>query len=532
MAYKKIDFMTVRQLHKDGDFHLAKKGYLDILKSNPADIDVLHYLAILCTQQENFDEAISHFKKAIFYKPKDAALYLHLANVYKLKGAYLEAIELLEKMMKSFPDYTPIFNNLGSAHFAAGDLDKAIYNYRLAIAKMPDYIDSYYNLALAFNKKNAVKDAIENFKKVIQLAPKHIAAHFHLACIYMRQNELATALKEFLIVEAIQPFHFETQTNLATCYLKLANYNEAKIHYLKAFELDATDTQILYNLGFIFTQLGNLDIAIQYYQRAINIDPDLFFAHNNLGVAFLNKGFIEYALQHFRQALRIQPHNQSIAYIVESLAQNKLLNTAPADYIRSLFDAYADHYESHLLEALDYKIPQIFYNMMQPLIKNSRRDILDLGCGTGLCGVPFKPYANSLTGVDLSAKMLEQAQNKNIYTHLHLADLTDYLANKINQFDIILAGDVLVYIGDLAAFFMGITQALRPNGYVIFNTEISETQDYNMNQSGRFAHNRFYINNLAKQNLLTEISYLKCVTRLQNNEAVNGYVYIYYKKIL
>jgi predicted TPR repeat methyltransferase len=64
--------------------------------------------------------------------------------------------------------------------------------------------------------------------------------------------------------------------------------------------------------------------------------------------------------------LRLQPNNKALAYTVESLSKNQRLLLAPPDYIETLFDAYADHYETHLIDALDYQLPT---HMMQ-LLKN------------------------------------------------------------------------------------------------------------------------------------------------------------------
>ena len=40
---------------------------------------------------------------------------------------------------------------------------------------------------------------------------------------------------------------------------------------------------------------------------------------------------------------------------------------------------------------------------------------LDLGCGTGLTGIILREIAKHLTGVDIAAKMLAHAKEKEIY---------------------------------------------------------------------------------------------------------------------
>jgi predicted TPR repeat methyltransferase len=523
----KLDLAAIRQLHKEGEWEQAKAGYLAILQQNPGKIEALHWLGILYVQQENYAAAIDSFQQAIYLDGDNPSLQLHFANALKLQGLFSQAIPVLQKTIARYPQYIAAFNNLGTVYYAQGKLDDAIIYYRKAITKQANYVDAYYNLGLALAKKNLFTEAITTYQQLLHYAPKHFAARFHLACILMQQHNIPAALSEFQTIAAAQPYHFETQTNLATCYLKQGGFNEAKLHYQNALKLHPDDTQILFNLGYINMQQSYLDTAIQYYQRAIRINPDLLAAHNNLGVAFLAKQHPNFALQHFQAALRLQPDNAAIAYTVKMLAQNQHLLTAPPDYIQSLFDAYADHYEAHLLNALDYKMPEIIQQALSGLISPAKSlDILDLGCGTGLCGSPFKAYAKTLTGVDLSAKMLEVAAQKNLYHSLVISDMTTFLADKIAQYDLILAGDVLVYVGELATIFQLTHTALQPGGLFVFNTEIADSIHYQINQSGRFSHNQSYLNELATKYHFKVISYQKIITRMQNNAPVSGHLYV------
>lgn len=528
MAKKTMDFAAVRELHKAGLLDDAETGYLTLLRARPNDADVLHSLGIVYTQKKKFEEAINYIKKAIQQQPRDPALSLNLANVLKLQGLLSEATQLLENTTKEHPGYPPAFNNLGSIYHAQGRLDAAIQAYQQAIEKYPGYIDAHYNLALAFSKNNQLQEARHTYQKLLSLSPDHLAARFQLACLLMQENNITDALKEFITIEIAQPYHFETQTNLATCYLKLGKLDEAKIHYLKATELNPDDTQTLFNLGVIHTQQDNLDNAIQFYQKALVINPNYFAAHNNLAAAFLAKRHFAYALKHFQEALRLQPQNQALRYTVQALTQNQTLFAAPPAYVQSLFDAYADHYEPHLLQALDYKLPDIFAKALTPFLRNNL-DIVDIGCGTGLCGIPLKFYARNLLGIDLSSKMLAVAAQKNIYDELIHQDLVTYLKNKHNAFDLIIAGDVLVYTGELDTLLNLIHSALRYHGLFIFNTEINTNADYQINQSGRFSHHQSYLEALAEKNHFNVLSYQQCLTRMQNNDPVYGHLYILQK---
>ncbi len=376
-------------------------------------------------------------------------------------------------------------------------------------------------------KKHNLDESIALYQALLERMPDDFAARFYLGCALMEKGNMDGALTEFLLIAKSEPTHFETQCNIAACYLKKGSLSQAKTHYLSALELMPDDTQVLFNLGVIDAQLGNIDVAIRYYQKAIHIQPDFFEAHNNVAAAFLVKQHAGLALHHFQEAARLQPDNSSLQYTIQALSQNQQLLAAPTDYIKSLFDSYADHYDQHLVNALDYQVPIHFQRVLTDLhLKNKAQDVLDIGCGTGLCGGLVKPFAKTLTGVDLSKKMLEMAREKNFYDELVCEDFYSFLTNKNTVYDLIMAGDVLVYIGDLGSLFQHVQHTLRANGLFIFNTEISETDDYKMNQSGRFAHQKKYIERLAKQNQLAIVYHEKAMTRMQNNEPVYGYLYV------
>jgi predicted TPR repeat methyltransferase len=129
-------------------------------------------------------------------------------------------------------------------------------------------------------------------------------------------------------------------------------------------------------------------------------------------------------------------------------------------------------------------------------------------------------------GVDLSENMLAVAAEKNIYTELVQSDIATFLNQQAQAFNLIIAADALVYIGDLATIFTGAATTLVPGGWFAFNTEITDQPDYTMNQSGRFSHQKKYIDGLAQQQHFKIVYYQKTVTRQQNNEPVYGHLYV------
>jgi len=165
-------------------------------------------------------------------------------------------------------------------------------------------------------------------------------------------------------------------------------------------------------------------------------------------------------------------------------------------FIEMTFDSFAGSFDSKLAMLL-YRAPALVAGMLEdPDVEPSKSlDVLDAGCGTGLCGPLIAPYARRLVGVDLSARMLAQARARNVYDELFKVELTVYLRDNPGAFDVIVSADTLVYFGALQGVVEASAAALRPGGRLIFTVEASIDRSdvgYAISLHGRYCHSRQY----------------------------------------
>jgi predicted TPR repeat methyltransferase len=117
--------------------------------------------------------------------------------------------------------------------------------------------------------------------------------------------------------------------------------------------------------------------------------------------------------------------------------------------------------------------------------------MLDLGCGTGLAGAVFRTAVDHLTGIDLSAAMIEEARRHALYDRLLTGEFVQFLATEAvaqMRYDLIVAADVLVYIKDLAAVAAAVRRVLAPCGLFAFTVETHAGDGVLLRESLRFAH--------------------------------------------
>ena len=179
-------------------------------------------------------------------------------------------------------------------------------------------------------------------------------------------------------------------------------------------------------------------------------------------------------------------------------------DTAPAmtpTYVRRLFDQYAARYDVSLTEHLAYRGPALLRHAIEAVARTAGQptrygSVLDLGCGTGLAGAEFRPFADWLVGVDLSPAMIAQAAAKGLYDRFITADVAAALADEAKnaaKYHLVVAADVFVYVNELAPIFANVARVLAPDGTFAFTVETHAGDGVKLLPTLRYAHAERYV---------------------------------------
>jgi len=246
--------------------------------------------------------------------------------------------------------------------------------------------------------------------------------------------------------------------------------------------------------------LGQMTPALQAFERALAIDPRQAGLWSRRGSLLRELGRLGESAECFERALALGADPQLHGYYLASVRGGAVPGAAPRAYVESLFDRYADEFQTHLVGALRYRAHEVLVRGLAPLGPQRFRSVLDLGCGTGLIGPLIKPVADRVDGVDLSAGMLDQARASGTYTELVHADVVDYLQSADHRYDLALAADVFIYVGALDAVFAGVARVLAPGGLFAFSVELTDdAHDLRLLPSLRYAHSQAYVRRLARE---------------------------------
>ena len=271
-------------------------------------------------------------------------------------------------------------------------------------------------------------------------------------------------------------------------------------------------------LGEALLAAEALPTAIAELQRALRLDPALVRARELIAAAWLRAGEADRALENLR-ALENPPPD-----MIAASEAIKAASRSDPGYVRHLFDQFSADYDQRMIGQLAYAAPQILFDLSQMVMSGRENlSVLDLGCGTGLAGAVFKPLTARLDGVDLSPAMIEKARARGIYHRLDVADLETSLCVPNQSYDLILAADTLVYLGDLGPVFKGARNSLAPDGCFLFTVEKAQGTGFELGPKRRWRHSETYLRQLAEQTGFTIAGLVAAAPRQEANQPVEGF---------
>ncbi len=268
-------------------------------------------------------------------------------------------------------------------------------------------------------------------------------------------------------------------------------------HFRSSGDLTA-DRRYSYAIGLL--EAGEAIAAGDLIEQALELAPDWPVGWFTLAQARDGSGDFARAVAAFERAARLDPDDALGARLhLARIGATPTPAQPPAAYVRGLFDDYADRFDHALVDGLAYRAPQL---IAAALARTNGARIfkygLDLGCGTGLMAQEIRRSVVDLTGIDLSARMVDAAQAKNLYDGLQVSDIIDAMrALPDQQCDLITAADVFCYLGDLEPVISQAARLLPPGGNLAFSVESALQSvigdDYILADSLRFRHSATYI---------------------------------------
>lgn len=379
----------------------------------------------------------------------------------------------------------------------SGDHAGAERAYRTLLNLHPDHALLMHNLGVLLVQRGQVAEGLDWLRRAIARQPDQAAWH----------NDLGFVLAEHRAVLD-------------------APVDEIAAAFKRALQLDERCLSAHGNLGLLYDAMGDVTRALHHYRRACALDPSNQQWIVATGRLLVLSGRAREAASAMSKWLYRQGSNSVVEHHLRAIVGKDVPERASDAYVADVFDGYADTFDQHLAN-LDYRAPQWVASALPPLLGEAHGDLelLDAGCGTGLCAPLLRPYARALVGVDLSQRMLDKSRERGGYDELVQAEIAAYAEGVPERFHAIVSADTLCYFGRLDEVIGAFCRALKPSGALVFTVERhDEGADYVLREHGRYQHSGQYVERAMAEGGFSS-SEIACVhLRNESGKAVMGWL--------
>ena len=163
-----------RALLATGDHEGAERALTEAVRLDSGNWKAQQSLGMLYDDLGRYDEAIVAYRAALKIRPAEASILNNLGVAYYLKKDYPQAIETLERALRTArtTDRNRVYSNLGRAYARSGAYARAIDAFRRA----KDLPTAYNNVGVVLMEQDRSSDAAACFQKAIETSSRYYAA--------------------------------------------------------------------------------------------------------------------------------------------------------------------------------------------------------------------------------------------------------------------------------------------------------------------------------------------------------------------
>jgi predicted TPR repeat methyltransferase len=387
-----------------------------------------------------------------------------------------------------------------------GRLADAEMIYREVLQAHPNQPRALHYAGVLAHQAGRSAEGVELIRRSLEIVNDAADWHSNLGIVLQESGRFEEAIEAYRRAIALEPNHANAYSNLGAVLRATGRMEEAEASYRTAIGIDPEHIDAYTNLGILLNVLRRTQEAATCFCRVVILRPKHREARRMLALAHCILGEVDKATAIFEEWLAEEPDDPVARHMLAACSGRGTPARASDDFVSRTFDVFAASFESKLAK-LSYRAPALIGAVVEDMLPAPAKnlDVLDAGCGTGLCGPGLAPYARRLTGVDLSAGMLAHAAEKKVYDDLLRGELTAFLAAHPNAYDLIVSADTLCYFGALDDVIAAAAGALRPGGLVVFTLEHGAgdaAPDYHLDTHGRYTHGRPYVERVLAANAL------------------------------
>ena len=321
-------FIDKRRVHKRA-YAAFHKGLTSQGRADSAETEA--------ERQKGYNDAITHYTKAIDLKPDLVEAYNNRGVAYRHTGDFSAALSDFNKAIELSPEDAGVYIDRGLAYDRQGDFSAALDDYSKAIGLSPENAWFYGIRGFAYDGQGDFSAAISDFNKAIELSPEDAWFYSNRGVVYAGQGDFAAAISDYSKAIELSPEDAQFYSNRGLAYAGQGDFAAALADYSKAIDLDPENAWFYSNRGLAYAGQGDFAAALADYNKAIDLSPENAWFYGDRGVAYAGQSDFDAALSDFNKAIELSPEDADF-YIDRGFVYRHTgdFGAAIADYSRAI----------------------------------------------------------------------------------------------------------------------------------------------------------------------------------------------------
>lgn len=313
-----LSLLDINQLLKQVEENVAENQYEQsvetlnqVLSIDPHNYTAHHYLILVYTHLQDYDQAFEHYTQARDLFVFDFNLYLDASKIFIHQEDYHKAIELLTTALHLNPSNAHLYSLLGYCYKEIEDYHNAASALEIAIRINPNHIGFYLDLSMVYSESGYKQKSVDLLQAAYQTLDSDYRLFYYLA-YYLHQMD-----KDEQALEWIDRGNEELGNHpmlyllAGDIYYSRHEFNRAMDNVLDAYQLSPQAPSILFSLARLYYILQDYEAALRVFQYLATFDDYHFIALNYIGMIYLFNENYDQAIHSFQSILESDEEAQT-----------------------------------------------------------------------------------------------------------------------------------------------------------------------------------------------------------------------------
>jgi tetratricopeptide (TPR) repeat protein len=287
-----------------------------LIQEEPENAEWRHVRASLYYERGVLREAVRDWMTAVSLDSLNPEYYHRLSDALMDDNQPLEAIEVMEDIVKIYPERIPSLLKLGEFYLIMGFYDDAIQSFNRVILVEPNHPDALFMKGLTFRDQGDTSRALRFLQAAINADPGITDAYLILGQLHQQAgNPIAERFLENAIrLEPNNPIVYHA---LAEYYHFNDELERALEEYRNMHRKFPLYAEAFYNSGLIFMEMDSIDAAYEMFEMSIKVRPTMASGYFYLGLIYERKKDYVRAMDLYDQAISLSPNSRRVEEAIQ-----------------------------------------------------------------------------------------------------------------------------------------------------------------------------------------------------------------------